>query len=585
MPAAIATALRSNATATAYSGSSAPVSLTHGFQLALQAVHGTPEQPAATTALALPDVGSQPAPPAERFATVQRTDANPAAAIVLHIDMAAAVSAGGTAGRMRIELKVDAKGEPLSGDANRGATATHVIAQATDPTAANDLSTSTAAGQETSPPVAPQDRSGPALPIPVSNRTATGDAVTPKPASIWSIASKPGRLKDLVVRATKAGLASSGSGSPETTSLQPPHSVADGSHGPASSATASLPLDLTNTISANYASAGSLVSGSATSEPSTSAASGSAASSPGMTEPNTFDPAVPKLAGLGTAAPLNTTPGPAAAGDTPATPPAVPNPTPPSMFALSPRTAPPHAGDTMAAAKPDGAGPAGRKPTFQAVSAAADRQTLVAAIIDPPIVAAGSATAPPAEQQQATSATQAVGVPASSSHVSPAHQIAPALLAVTQSQDGIQRITLRLHPDDLGMVQVQIERAATGPARVEITAGRADTLQMLQQDQLQLHRTLDQAGVPALGRTITFHVAPVAEPAPAQLPGSAQSTAGNTFAHSGHGNAPGTGGGYAARDQANHAGNRRPNTGPSKAFQPDEITPVKWLRAGLDITA
>ena len=38
-------------------------------------------------------------------------------------------------------------------------------------------------------------------------------------------------------------------------------------------------------------------------------------------------------------------------------------------------------------------------------------------------------------------------------------------------------MTVRLHPDDLGMVQVRIERGPSGSVQVEITAEKADTLQ------------------------------------------------------------------------------------------------------------
>ena len=79
--------------------------------------------------------------------------------------------------------------------------------------------------------------------------------------------------------------------------------------------------------------------------------------------------------------------------------------------------------------------------------------------------------------------------------------------------DGTQRVTMRLDPPELGRVQVRIDRPTDAPARVEITVEKAETLTLLLRDQTQLQRALDQAGVPAEGRSVTFHVASP-EPAP-----------------------------------------------------------------------
>ena len=111
-------------------------------------------------------------------------------------------------------------------------------------------------------------------------------------------------------------------------------------------------------------------------------------------------------------------------------------------------------------------------------------------------------------------------------------QIAPALLHLAKAADGQSQVTLQLHPADLGMVQIRIERAASGMARVEISADSKETLQILQRDQPQLHRTLDEAGVPMAGRTIEFHTAP---PASAPIPSNGAQAAGGS---AGQGSAP-----------------------------------------------
>jgi len=139
-----------------------------------------------------------------------------------------------------------------------------------------------------------------------------------------------------------------------------------------------------------------------------------------------------------------------------------------------------------------------------------------------------------------------------------AAQIAPALLSLGQAADGTRQMTLRLHPAELGVVQVQIGRTETGSAHVEITVEKADTLQALLRDQPQLHRALDDAGLPAAGRTIVFH--PVVPPAAATGGNASPSMTPN---QGGTGNANGNGphgGGksnYPGNEQSSDHGSRR----------------------------
>lgn len=141
-------------------------------------------------------------------------------------------------------------------------------------------------------------------------------------------------------------------------------------------------------------------------------------------------------------------------------------------------------------------------------------------------------------------------------------------------------MTMRLNPAELGLVQIRIDRSTAGDAHVAITAERPETLQMLQQDQAEIHRTLDHAGVPTDGRTLAFHVAPPSEP-------------GGNHASSG-GGSNGTGGGAGAsfnsgnnrhemRDQGGTGVPRRQTVFDTQLDQ--EPTPQRWQRVGLDITA
>lgn len=143
--------------------------------------------------------------------------------------------------------------------------------------------------------------------------------------------------------------------------------------------------------------------------------------------------------------------------------------------------------------------------------------------------------------------------------------------------DGAQRLTVRLDPPELGHVQVRVERPLEAPARVEITVEKPETLTLLLRDQPQLQRALDQAGVPAEGRSVSFHIAPPdtavrSEPAIAPLP---EVAAGGPSGDGSHG-APQQGG-QPVRHQADAQ-----DDGDIEFTQ--AVLP-NWIRAGLDITA
>ena len=165
-------------------------------------------------------------------------------------------------------------------------------------------------------------------------------------------------------------------------------------------------------------------------------------------------------------------------------------------------------------------------------------------------------------------------------HPPPAAQVGSAFVALTGTRqpDGPQRMVIRLDPLELGQVQVRIDRAAGSPARVEIAVERTDTLMTLMQDRPQLEKALDQAGVPAEGRTVTFSLAaPDVASNPGNASGGSAGSAG--FAGSGGSGSGGYGGwgGWGGRSQS----------GQGNASGDDSATPSRplWLRAGIDITA
>jgi hypothetical protein len=174
----------------------------------------------------------------------------------------------------------------------------------------------------------------------------------------------------------------------------------------------------------------------------------------------------------------------------------------------------------------------------------------------------------------------------------PAAQITPTLLTLARTANGAQQMTVRLHPAELGMVQIRIERAASGLTQIDITVDKPETLLALQRDQPALHRSLDQAGVPPAGRTISFHAVP---PSAASSGGSTTTTFGHNsgqhalsarsgFANTDADSSAGGRGGYLARE-GNRWQNARQQTAEPEDNGANAQADGRTYRAGLDITA
>lgn len=152
-------------------------------------------------------------------------------------------------------------------------------------------------------------------------------------------------------------------------------------------------------------------------------------------------------------------------------------------------------------------------------------------------------------------------------------QVSAALLSLGQTSNGGQHMTLRLDPAELGQVEIRIDRPTDAPARVDIAVQRPETMTLLLNDQPQLQRALDQAGVPTDGRSVTLHVA---TPAPAATSGHPPEA----------GLADSAGQGQGGNSSAGHSDPQRgANTSPDAEQDETPAQPTRWLRVGLDITA
>ena len=172
-----------------------------------------------------------------------------------------------------------------------------------------------------------------------------------------------------------------------------------------------------------------------------------------------------------------------------------------------------------------------------------------------------SAITPPPAAAAASPAQPANGV---------SQQLAPVLVQLAHGPSG-HTVILQLDPIGLGHVQVRIDRDSSGTPAVQVTAERPETLKLLVADHAQLHRALDNAGVAADGRTVSFSLT-----TPGGSPSGATDDSSSGAA----------GGGNAAGQQNGRNQGRAASPYPATDDEHSSFTTQSaWLRAGVDITA
>ncbi|MBV8400071.1 MAG: flagellar hook-length control protein FliK [Acetobacteraceae bacterium] len=158
----------------------------------------------------------------------------------------------------------------------------------------------------------------------------------------------------------------------------------------------------------------------------------------------------------------------------------------------------------------------------------------------------------------------------------PAAQIAPVVVSLAHTGNGTERLTLRLEPAELGQVHIQIESSQESPAKVEITVERPDTMTLLLRDQHDLHRALDQAGVPANGRTLSFQLASQDQQSPGNGHGPSSGLSSSGAGTNGSSSNGGGSGGMTGRHRGRDA--------EIETALP-QSTRTRWINGALDITA
>jgi flagellar hook-length control protein FliK len=160
-------------------------------------------------------------------------------------------------------------------------------------------------------------------------------------------------------------------------------------------------------------------------------------------------------------------------------------------------------------------------------------------------------------------------------------------MTLAKAADGSQAMIIRLHPADLGTVQVRIAHVVTGGTQIEIIAEKPTTLLAFQKDQSQLHRTLDEAGIQTTGRVVTFHVSPPTRAsesnASAQSGGSAGHHAAANQSNSADGSTGGGKGNSPSRKPVSYTNRDRASNSPTKVAA--TAASIHSYHVGLDITA
>lgn len=105
---------------------------------------------------------------------------------------------------------------------------------------------------------------------------------------------------------------------------------------------------------------------------------------------------------------------------------------------------------------------------------------------------------------QSSSFAEAMANARPGTSASPAEQIAVQVRSAQVA--GKEQINIKLHPAELGRIEVKLESGSDGTIRASISAERADTLDLLQRDARGLERALQDAGVKTDSGSLSFNL-------------------------------------------------------------------------------
>jgi flagellar hook-length control protein FliK len=105
----------------------------------------------------------------------------------------------------------------------------------------------------------------------------------------------------------------------------------------------------------------------------------------------------------------------------------------------------------------------------------------------------------------ATSPASASGSASSAAATNAPVPVAGLAVAIAvRAQAGANQFDIRLDPPELGRIDVRLDVDSNGQVTTHMTADRADTLQLLQNQQPQLEQALNQAGLKTADNALQF---------------------------------------------------------------------------------
>lgn len=138
------------------------------------------------------------------------------------------------------------------------------------------------------------------------------------------------------------------------------------------------------------------------------------------------------------------------------------------------------------------------------VQEAPSAQSAAPEVVRSDMAAASGDQALAADAETSTS-TVASGGDSTARDLTPTETVG-GLMAQGSSAASGTKLTVSLHPKELGAVTVELARAVDGTTTVRVSADTPSTLRTLMADRDQLHAALDAASVPVTGRHLTFEL-------------------------------------------------------------------------------
>ncbi|WP_201451954.1 flagellar hook-length control protein FliK, partial [Rhodovarius lipocyclicus] len=119
----------------------------------------------------------------------------------------------------------------------------------------------------------------------------------------------------------------------------------------------------------------------------------------------------------------------------------------------------------------------------------------------------GTAQITAAQSAAATAALPTAEAPRVAPALSPARQLLPVAVALSQGKGRVQDLVITLDPGELGQVEIRLSRDKDGNAALRIVSEKPETMALLSRDQRELQQGLAQSGITLSDQGMSFEMA------------------------------------------------------------------------------